>query len=329
MTVPGYGGRESVELILSALDRDDPRPLWFCNWGTDEGSDASSLRLALDEVLRKRGPAEYARLKGRLRLSSDDQFGDHTSKIDPPFTLWVDTFRPELDRKRWYHRFSAITATAGGFDLERDVRSGHGPLGAMYPTNTTHRQKEGDTMTFLYLVPTGMNDPDQPIWGSWAGRYGPREQFPGKAYYWANQKDDWRGTSHRENTLARWAEHLQNDFRARLDWCMKPREAANHPPVVRLNGEPARRAKPGDVVRLDASTSTDPDGNPLAYEWVWYPEPGTYRGAPIELRDGDRASASFVAPRAAPGETIHLVLSATDGGAPPLTRYQRVVVTVE
>ena len=27
-------------------------------------------------------------------------------------------------------------------------------------------------MTFLYLVPTGMNDPAEPTWGSWAGRYG-------------------------------------------------------------------------------------------------------------------------------------------------------------
>jgi hypothetical protein len=28
------------------------------------------------------------------------------------------------------------------------------------------------------------------------------------------------------------------------------------------------------------------------------------------------------------GRTIHVVLEVTDGGAPPLTRYRRVVVTV-
>ena len=55
--------------------------------------------------------------------------------------------------------FLNLTATAGGFDLERDVRTGHGPLGQLYPTNTNMRQKEGDTMMFLYLLPTGMNDP--------------------------------------------------------------------------------------------------------------------------------------------------------------------------
>jgi len=118
--------------------------------------------------------------------------GRHTSSLQPPFSLWVDTFRLTLDNKRWYHRFSALTARAGGFDLEREVRTGHGPFGALYPTNTGLPQKEGDTMTLLYLVPTGMNDPNEPTWGSWAGRYGPNEQYTGKAYYWANQRDTWQ-----------------------------------------------------------------------------------------------------------------------------------------
>src|SRR5207248_11546264 len=126
-----------------------------------------------------------AKFKERIRLSSADRFGEHTTTIAPPWKLWVDTFRPEQDRRRWYHRFSPLTATAGGFDLNRDVLTGHGPLGALYPTNTTLPQKEGDTMTFLYLVPTGMNDPEQPTWGSWAGRYGLQEDA-GKPYYWAN-----------------------------------------------------------------------------------------------------------------------------------------------
>src|SRR5262249_42313130 len=192
-------------------------------------------------------------------LSSADKFGDHTSKRSPSFKLWVDTFRPELEGKRWYHRFSALTARAGGFDLERDVRTGHGPLGALYPTNTTHWQKEGDTMTFLYLVPTGMNDPEHPLWGSWAGRYGPREGFPGKPYFWANQTDAWNGATNRDNTLARWAPDLQSEFRARMNWCVKPFAQANHPPRVRVAGAARRSVTPGETVLLDATESSDPD----------------------------------------------------------------------
>ena len=137
------------------------------------------------------------------------------------------------------------------------MRIGHGPLGALYPTNTGLRQKEGDTMAFLYLLPTGMNDPQEPTWGSWAGRYGPNEEHPGKPYFWANQKDAWRGTTSRDNTLARWAADLQNDFRARMDWCVKPRAEANHRPNAVLNGQGGSEilrldAKPGSVVELNA-----------------------------------------------------------------------------
>jgi hypothetical protein len=39
-----------------------------------------------------------------------------------------------------------------------------------------------------------------------------------------------QGTTHRDNTLHRWAVHLQNDFRARLEWCVASVKKANHPP---------------------------------------------------------------------------------------------------
>jgi hypothetical protein len=327
-TVNGYDGDDGVELIIRALDADDPRPIWFLNWGTDNGSAASSLKRALDRVLAERGVEGYAKFKDRLRLSSADKFDEHTTTIEPPFRLWVDTFRPEVDRKRWYHRFSAITARAGGFDIERDVRSGHGPLGALYPTNTTHPQKEGDTMTFLYLVPTGMNDPDEPTWGSWAGRYGRQEAFRDRAYYWANEADTWEGTTHRENTLRRFAADLQNDFRARLDWCVKPPEAANHPPEVRLAGPRRRVVAPGATVTLDGAATSDRDANKLRFQWWVYPEAGTFRGK-LPIEDPDKPTARLVAPQVNGRQTIHVVLTVTDDGTPPLARYGRVVLTVE
>jgi hypothetical protein len=331
-TVAGYDHSEDgVNLILRAVDAADPRPVWFCNWGTDRGSAASCLRRALDGVLRERGRDGYARFKSRLRLSSYDAFGEHTTTLQPPFPLWVDTFRPPLDGKRWYHRFSALTATAGGFDIERDVRTGHGPLGALYPTNTGLRQKEGDTMAFLYLVPTGMNDPSEPTWGSWAGRYGPNEEHPGKPYFWANQKDAWRGTTNRDNTLARWAADLQNDFRARMDWCVKPRAEANHRPSAALNGRSGEEvlrleAKPGSVVELDAHSS-DPDGDAITCEWLVYGEAGMYRRE-ISLSAANGSTTGFTAPEVQRAETVHILLRLRDDGDPPLCAYRRAVVTM-
>lgn len=332
-TVAGYDDTDAgVKLIVRAVDAEDPRPVWFSNWGTDQGSAESCLKRALDQVLRERGPAGYAAFKSRLRLCSADKFGEHTTTLAPAFPRWVDTFRPTLDNLRWYHRFSRLTATAGEFNLERDVRTGHGPLGALYPTNTGLPQKEGDTMAFLYLVPTGMNDPNEPAWGSWAGRYGPNEECPGKPYFWANQTDTWRGTTSRDHTLARWAADLQNDFRARLDWCVKPREQANHRPIAVLNGRPGSGilrldTRPGEAIELSAEGSRDPDGDALAYEWLVYGEAGTYPGE-IALSATRGLTTRFTAPEVAEPETIHVILRLQDAGQPALCSYRRVIITV-
>jgi hypothetical protein len=330
-TVAGYDDTEDgVNLILAAVDANDPRPVWFLNWGTDNGSAESCLKRALDRVMKERGPGGYVDFKSKLRLSSDDQFDEHTTTVAPPFRLWVDTFRPPVEGKRWYHRFSGITATAGGFDVERDVLSNHGPLGALYPLNTTHPQKEGDTMSFLYLVPTGMNDPEQPTWGSWAGRYGVRPGFTDREYYWASAEDEWEGTTHRDNTLRRWAVHLQNDFRARLDWCVSPVEEANHPPVVVINGQPGTEVvrlmpRPGAALSLDAAGSSDPDGDRLSYRWYVYREAGTY-GNPVSIERADATRASLKVPGDFGRATLHVILEASDAGSPPLSRYRRMVI---
>jgi CubicO group peptidase (beta-lactamase class C family) len=187
-------------------------------------------------------------------------------------------------------------------------------------------------MTFLYLVPTGMNDPNEPLWGSWAGRYGLNESFPGKRYYWANQTDAWNGATSRDNTLARWAADLQNDFRARLDWCVKPPREANHAPHAVVNGTGGKEilrmdARPGQEVPLDAGLSQDPDGDKLACEWFIYREAGTYKSEP-SLTDATLSRAVLHVPTDAVGKTIHVVLAVHDNATPPLAAYRRIIVQV-
>ena len=325
-TVPGYNGQDAaVELIIKAVDRSDDRPLWYSDWGTDHGAATNNMLRALDRVLRERGSDGYARFKRKLRLTSYDMYGVHTTNVLPPFGLWVNTFQPQTDGKRWYHRFSSITSKAGGFNLLRDVIENHGPLGALYPTNTTHWQKEGDSMTFLYLVPTGMNSPEHPLWGSWAGRYGQNTIYPGRPYFWANQVDTWHGTTNRDNTVARWAEALQNDFRARMDWCIKSGHAANHPPSPKLRGALQRTATPGERITLDASDSTDADGDRLQLFWELYRESSSYHD-PLPVQTNAPGTITFEAPNT--NAVLHWILHATDNGNPPLTRYQRVLIKV-
>jgi hypothetical protein len=332
-TVSGYAGSEDgVNLIISAVDRKDTRPVWFMNWGTDRGSDPSSLARALDKIMGERGQEGYATFKNHILLCSDDKFGDHTTRIQPLWRLWIYPYLPNMDGGRWYHRFGPLTAEAGGFDLTRDVLTGHGPLGALYPTNSNIRQKEGDTGLLLYLIPTGMNDPMQPGWGSWAGRFGVREDWQpvNPNYYWANQRDTLGGVTNRDFTLSRWAADLQNDFRARLDWCVKPFREANHPPIVVVNGNTGKtimtvEAKPGSTVKLSAKGSTDPDSNTLSFDWVVYPEAGTYRGE-VSFAGAPSGEVNVTIPEDAAGKEIHVILTVRDNGIPPLAGYRRMII---
>ncbi|MBS0205774.1 MAG: DUF1593 domain-containing protein [Planctomycetes bacterium] len=334
-TVAGYNDiDDGVRLVIDAVDADDSRPVWFSNWGTDNGAAESCLKRALDRVLRERGQEGYARFKNRLRLSSADKFGDHTAKIEPPFPFWLNASHPPLDGKRWHHRFSALTAAAGGFDIERDVRTNHGPLGALYPLNTSLKQKEGDTMMFLYLVPNGMNEPLEPTWGSWGGRYGHNGAFAGNKYFWSNQTDTWNGTSNRDNTLLRWAADLQNDFAARMDWCVADSyQKANHAPAAILNSDSSKRivrlqARPGETVNLSSAGSSDPDGNAIVTDWFVYREAGTFPGD-VMLKQLSGPETSFIAPAVENPVTIHVILEVRDNGTPSLVAYRRAIVEVK
>ena len=52
-TVAGYHDTEdAVKLIIAALDRDDPRPLWYSDWGTDKESGPNNLKRALDRAVK-------------------------------------------------------------------------------------------------------------------------------------------------------------------------------------------------------------------------------------------------------------------------------------
>jgi hypothetical protein len=125
---------------------------------------------------------------------------------------------------------------------------------------------------------------------------------------------------------ARWTAAIQNDFAARADWQIKPYAQANHAPVVSVPAR-TRAAAVGQNVAL-SGTASDPDGNRLTYKWWQYREAGSYPGA-VVLAGADTPNATFtVPPNARAGQTIHLILEVQDSGTPPLTRYQRVIVTV-
>ena len=121
----------------------------------------------------------------------------------------------------------------------------------------------------------------------------------------------------------------QNDFAARLKWAVTPKFSdANHPPQVSIRGSLNISARAGSTVKMEGKVS-DPDQNAVTVKWWQHNDAGTYPGditfsAPTELKTTFR-----VPDDAKTGQTINIVLEATDAGTPHLTRYQRLVVTVQ
>jgi len=112
-----------------------------------------------------------------------------------------------------------------------------------------------------------------------------------------------------------------------MDWCTKSYKEANHPPLVVLDHPDHITVKSGGGFSLDASGSSDPDGDNLSFLWINYPEAGSYKKiVPSSAENIHRID--VVAPEVEKIETIHFILKVTDKGTPALSRYKRVIVTV-
>lgn len=121
----------------------------------------------------------------------------------------------------------------------------------------------------------------------------------------------------------------QNDFAARLKWAVTPKFSdANHPPKVRIVGPLDISARRGSIVNLEGAVS-DPDRNAVTVKWWQHNDAGTYPGD-ITFSTPTALKTTFRVPDdAKPGQTINIILEATDDGTPHLSRYQRMVVIVQ
>lgn len=350
---------EGSEWIIRQLKKDDGCPLWVTAWGG-----VNTLAQALYKLRATETPAELARLVSRLRvhtISDQDDAGPWIRKNFPNL-FYIVSPGGDYGAATW----TGINSVVDGIDnstisngwLAKNIQQGHGPLGAAYPDVSWGM--EGDTPSFLNLIPNGLSDPEHPNWGGWGGRYelytpviaiaDPKTFLDGKPIpqesrpIWTNASDTYappvypdfgRATkkgdktfSDSKVTLWRWRDDFQNEFAARMAWTTKPYAQANHPPVAVLNGPAALTVKSGQGIGLDARGTIDPDGDSLSYYWFYYPEAGTYKGK-FEI-DGAENSDSLwvVAPKVTRTETLHFILRVTDKGTPPLSRYKRVIVTV-
>ena len=155
--------------------------------------------------------------------------------------------------------------------------------------------------------------------------------FGHKDRLFRDAQDTVNGVTDGRATVWRWRDAFQREFQARMDWCVQPRDGANHQPLAVCEGDRTRAvltryAEPGGTICLSAAGSSDPDGNELTCCWWVYPEAGTYPEEPT-MDNANSPQVKITFPPNATGDA-HVILEVTDDGDPPLTSYRRVIIEV-
>jgi hypothetical protein len=326
---------EGSRWIIACADKEDTRPLNIVVWGGQ-----TDLAQTLWRVRKDRGEAGFHQFQSRIRVFDiDDQDKLHGWLFAefPDVFYVLSKAPPGADKREGAYRGmyldgdESLTSLAW---LDEHVRQGHGPLGALYPAETwtapnpNSALKEGDTPSWFFFLPNGLADPAHPEWGGWGGRY---ERV--QAGLFRDAPDTVDRITHPRAGVWRWRPAFQNDFAARMDWCVADiYEQANHHPVAVLNTDRSKHvsewtAKFKETVVLSSKGSSDPDGDTLRTRWFVYHEAGTCR-EPVSLAADTGTLTTLTIPKVTEPATIHVVLEVQDDGVPPLTSYRRAVVTV-
>lgn len=342
---------EGSDWIVKVLEKNDNRPVWFCVWGG-----TNVLAQALWKIQHTKSAAIAEKIYNKIRIYTISDQDDTGPWIRKNFTgiFYVLTPGYNYSDAAWLGMSfpfpGSNTEVVSKEWLAKNIQQGHGALGATYPD--VAYGMEGDTPSFLNLIVNGLNDPEHPNYGGWGGRYEfylpafhnsnsgmfKRDNWPTDEpetrAIWTNAEDSVKGIDGKEYksaqaTIWRWRLAFQNDMTARMEWCNKPYNECNHPPVPKLAIPDSFSVKSGELFYLDADGTYDPDGDSMSYLWYQYKEAGTYPGS-ISFKPyaSNLYNLPVTAPQVNTPQTIHFILQVTDKGTPALTRYKRVIITV-
>ena len=322
---------EGSEWIIKQADKKDKRPLNICIFGGQ-----TDLAQALWNVKNSRSAKEYQKFISKIRVydinDQDKIFSQMFSEFGMPFYILAKA--PDgVDKREGAYRGMYLGGDESLTSMEwltANVLENHGPLGKLYPTKTWTApnphgvMKEGDTPSWFFFLKNGLNVAEHPELGGWGGRFIKNEQG-----YYSDAIDTFRNEKNARSMIYRWREDFQNDWAARMDWCVNNFQNCNHVPRINVNGSMGTRilkieTKAGKQISLDASQSTDPDGQPISFDWFFYPKADNQSSPPELIINGSKAS--FIMPVMKRGACLNMVLKVTDNGSPQLSAYNRIII---
>jgi hypothetical protein len=288
----------------------------------------NTLAQAIWQVQQERTPDQLKAFLHKLRVYTitDQDRGYGNTPYDGSSHYWMrKDFKDDLffvwDESAWLFQNSTGKAN---WDKYADQIQNHGALGTLYPKFKWG--VEGDTPSFLYVMPNGLNNPEHPTYGGWGGTFESGISPDKQTFAFVNQQGTQAGTTARKYE-SRFYPAVFNNFAARMDWAKDGR--GNRNPQVNVNGNSNLTSilltpAPGDKVPFDASASRDPDGDKLNFSWWVMTEAGTYT-EDIKISGSDSDHATVEVPSDSAGKSFHLICEVTDDGIPPLTSYRRII----
>ena len=312
------------ELIIRLADESDERPLWITVWGG-----GNTLAQAVWQVKKDRTPERFKSFLNKLRVYTitDQDREQKTPYQDSSHQGLRQDFEKDLffiwDECAW--KFQNGNGKKNWPDYEAHIQN-HGNLGKLYPKYKYG--VEGDTPAFLHLLPIGLNDPNVPTHGGWGGYAAWGLSEDGKTSCYTNHSGESKETC---NTLENhFYQATFNNFAARMDWANAG--VGNRNPIVAIDADKGleiltKKVRPGSKVTLDASQSTDPDGDKLTFKWWILLAAGTYK-QDINIANRDSAVAEVFVPADSNGKSFHVICEVTDDGEHKLSGYRRAIIDV-
>ena len=312
------------ELLIQLADEDDPRPIYVAAWGG-----ANTLAQAIWRVKQTRSAEELKRFANKFRIYTiTDQDMQYNMRMDRVCSshMWLrQEFKDDLqfvwDEGTWQEH---CELGQRNWQLHQDNIQGKGALGREYPDYKWG--VEGDTPSFLYVMPNGLNDPEDPHQAGWAGYHERGLCADSLTTAWTSWQEPVISISVGYKT--RFYPDEINDFMARMQWADEGQ--GNHNPQVVINGceglQPIHiQAKAGDSIRLDASSSIDPDGDKLTFLWWQQPEIGK---AKATVNPSNQSIATIQIPSEVTSDTIHIICEVHDEGPFHLVSYRRIIFEI-